>query len=276
MAPFIRLALIAMLASAAFVTASPVIAPQDPNGPAPALAGPDTYDPQTPEPSNPGLTKRAAAFPKGAVSSCTKSRTVAITFDDGPFDFTNGLLNILKKKKVKATFFLNGNNYGNIADYASVIKRAYKEGHQIASHTWSHANLAEKTDKEILEEMSKLDDAVKKIIGVRPVYMRPPYGAVNDRVKNLLESNGYRIILWDLDTNDWQHTDDYRPSLKVYSDALGKGQHSKNALTLQHDPHRVTALEVAPRAIDLAKSRKFKVVTVGECLGDSRENWYRV
>lgn len=100
----------------------------------------------------------------------------AITFDDGPNIWTHELLDYLDLKKVKVTFFVNGQNYNSILDpgMTEVVKRAFAAGHQIGSHTWSHADISQpSTDLAI--EMSKLDDALLNILGVRPGYMRPPY-----------------------------------------------------------------------------------------------------
>ncbi|KAF9943302.1 hypothetical protein BGZ75_007242 [Mortierella antarctica] len=272
MAPLTRLAIVAMLASAAF--AVPVI-PPNPNGPAPAFSEANAYAPDAPTPPSPALFKRAVE--SGVIMTCSKPGVVALTFDDGPFEYTNALLDILKKKKVKATFFLNGQNNGEIKNYKAVVKRAYNENHQIASHTWSHTDLLTLSKSQILNEMKQLDDAIKGIIGVRPIYMRPPYGNRNESVKKTLIDAGYKIVIWDQDTNDWQHPTEVNKSLDVYKAVLGRKNEikQKGHIFLQHDTHKSTALELAPQAIDYALSKGFKVVTVGECLGQSKSKWYR-
>jgi len=79
----------------------------------------------------------AAAVPVGVeIKKCTVDRNIALTFDDGPFEYTNELLDQLKKYGYKATFFMNGNNWGNINDYAATVKRVLSEGHQLGSHTY--------------------------------------------------------------------------------------------------------------------------------------------
>jgi peptidoglycan/xylan/chitin deacetylase (PgdA/CDA1 family) len=81
--------------------------------------------------------KRQSSIPFGSViSSCTVPGTVALTFDDGPYIYTDQLLDILESNGVVATFFVNGQNYGAIADYASTVQRAASAGHQIGSHTY--------------------------------------------------------------------------------------------------------------------------------------------
>lgn len=76
--------------------------------------------------------RRAAA---SVIASCTKPNTVALTFDDGPFDYTDDVLDLLGNAGMKATFFLNGLNWGSIHDYSSTVERMVAEGHQIGSHT---------------------------------------------------------------------------------------------------------------------------------------------
>jgi peptidoglycan/xylan/chitin deacetylase (PgdA/CDA1 family) len=89
----------------------------------------------TPLPSA-NVEKRQSSIPYGTViTSCTVSGTVALTFDDGPFVYTEQLLDILQSNGVHATFFQNGQNYDNIYNYAPTIQRIVDEGHQIGSHT---------------------------------------------------------------------------------------------------------------------------------------------
>ncbi|KAK5820660.1 polysaccharide deacetylase [Linnemannia elongata] len=248
-----RLATIAALFTAALVSAVPI---NDPN-------------------SNPSVLQKRAG---GAtvIYRCTIPGTIAITFDDGPFLYTNGLLDILKSRNVKATFFFNGNNYGRIEDFAPSVKRAYQDGHQVASHTWDHKDLTTLSPPEALEELTKLEDAFRKIIGVRPTYVRPPFAALNQPVLDLLGQRNYTAVLWSQDTMDWAHPDDFSASYKLYeqlfnnTETLGQPGH----IVLQHEVNQVTALQVAPMAIDLALVKGYKVVTVGECLGDPKSNWY--
>lgn len=101
----------------------------------------------------PSLTKRSAAV---VITQCTVANAFAVTFDDGPGAYTNELLDYLDIKKIKVTFFVNGQNYNNILDpkFSAMVKRAYDAGHQIASHTWSHADISLAATN-INEEMTK-------------------------------------------------------------------------------------------------------------------------
>ncbi|KAG0273925.1 hypothetical protein BGZ95_010266 [Linnemannia exigua] len=259
MAPFFRIASIAAAAllSVPLIQASAI--------PAPVL---------TPQSSNPGLAKdeHFGILEKrgGIITSCKVPGTIALTFDDGPYMYTNHLLDTLKERGVKATFFVNGHNVGDIYQYDWVVKRAYREGHQIASHTWAHADLATLSYDQINTQMVQLDNALKSIIGVRPVYMRPPYGNLNSAATEYLNDHGYKIVKWRVDTNDWAHPNDVDQSFDAYKHAGGPG-----FIALQHDTYESTVNDLVPRAIDYAKSRGWDIVTVGECLGVSQDSWYR-
>ena len=108
------------------------------------------------------------------IYSCTVPNTVALTFDDGPAGYTSQLLDLLAAQGVKATFFLNGQNFGNIYSYSGVVQRMVNEGHQVGSHTWAHADLATLDAAGVTSQMTQLEDALMSIIGKFPTYMRPP------------------------------------------------------------------------------------------------------
>ncbi|KAG0047902.1 hypothetical protein BGZ83_007123 [Gryganskiella cystojenkinii] len=212
----------------------------------------------------------------GVVSSCTVPNTVAVTFDDGPFAFTSELLDFLARENVKATFFMNGHNVGDIWQYDWVVKRAFSEGHQIASHTWGHKDLGTATEGEVADEMTRLDEAFKSIIGVRPLFMRPPFGNLNWASENYLSKNGYKIINWGIDTNDWRHPGNIDASLEVYKSFLTRsGAHRHGFIGLEHDTLGTTAERLAPMIIKYAKEQGFEIVTVGACLGLDPSQWYR-
>ncbi|KAG0039958.1 hypothetical protein BGZ82_005929 [Podila clonocystis] len=212
----------------------------------------------------------------GIIKSCRIGNSVAITFDDGPFEFTSDLLDTLDRENVKATFFLNGENIGNIYAYSSTVKRAYRSGHQIGSHTWSHVDLSTVSLDEVADQMNRLDSYLKRILGVRPVFMRPPYGSLNWQAQDWLINQGYTIVVWNIDTNDWRHPDDVDKSLDAYRRALGSsGARDQGFIALEHDTLGSTAYKLAPAVIKYAKQQGFNLVTVGACLGQSPSQWYR-
>lgn len=142
------------------------------------------------------------AFPIIPIYSCSVANTFAITFDDGPYKYTQELVNYLNNNSITATFFINGQNYGNIYDYKDFLISAYKSGHQIAHHTWSHANISTLTDDELRLEITQLEDAFLDILGVIPTYFRPPFGEYLDSSLKVLNSLGYKgksLYMWQID-----------------------------------------------------------------------------
>jgi peptidoglycan/xylan/chitin deacetylase (PgdA/CDA1 family) len=132
------------------------------------------------------------SFPLIPIYSCSVAKTFAITFDDGPYKYTQQLIDYLDTEGIKATFFINGDNYGNIYDYKDFLIATYKAGHQIAHHTWSHPNISTLTDAQLTLEITKLEDAFLDILGVIPTYFRPPFGEFTDASLKVLNKLGYK------------------------------------------------------------------------------------
>lgn len=131
-------------------------------------------------------------FPIIPVYTCSVNKMFAVTFDDGPYKWTQELVTYLNKNDITATFFINGQNYGNIYDYKDFLIAAYNSGHQIAHHTWSHANISTLSDSQLTLEITKLEDAFLDILGVIPTYFRPPFGEFTDASLNVLQKLGYK------------------------------------------------------------------------------------
>ncbi|KAF9327702.1 Carbohydrate esterase 4 protein [Linnemannia elongata] len=148
-----------------------------------------------------GPTPTALHHPGQVLDSCTRPNSYAISFDDGPGQLTDELLDYLDEQRIKVTFFMNGDNWNCIyrPESQRLLKRAFNAQHQIASHPWSHRDLETLSEREIRQEMYKIEDAFRDILGVVPKYMRPPYGEHSERVRKIMESMGYVMILWDVD-----------------------------------------------------------------------------
>lgn len=140
---------------------------------------------------------------------CTKDDVLALTYDDGPYLYTSQLLDILQQFGFHATFFVTGNNLGKgsidtTAPWPALLNRMVAEGHQVASHTWSHYSLDEIPTDLRKQQMVKNERAIANIIGKYPTYMRPPYsqcataGCMTD-----IQSLGYHRVYFDLDTTDY-------------------------------------------------------------------------
>lgn len=214
-------------------------------------------------PSHP-IGQRATPLAK-VYSSCAKNNTVALTFDDGPWVYMYDISKALVAAGAKGTFFVNGNNYECIYnDNGKRVKYLYDKGHQLASHTWSHKDLTTLTWDQIHDEMWRVEEALVKITGAYPAFMRPPYGNYNDLVRQASYIRGQALALWDFDSGDsigatWQQSEaDY---------AALVAKKPKNILPLNHETVETTAHKVVPYVIKLLQSKGYKLVTLAECLG---------
>ncbi|EFQ32771.1 polysaccharide deacetylase [Colletotrichum graminicola] len=219
-------------------------------------------------------TAPATIIPYGvAISSCTIPGDFALTFDDGPFTYTGHVLDLLAEAGAKATFFLNGKNFGDINDFQDVVKRMDADGHQIGSHTFSHADLATLGDADIIPEMTSLEDTLINIVGKYPTYMRPPYFSWNDNTLSILKALEYHVIHADIDSLDYANNSPLGNLTSV--GIFEKGVDAGGSIALAHDVHQNTAEYLVPEFLRIIKEKNLRAVTVGECLGDPKANWYK-
>ncbi|KAG4438120.1 hypothetical protein IFR05_006400 [Cadophora sp. M221] len=212
---------------------------------------------------------------KGSISytddiyDCDKTKVVALTFDDGPYQYTAELLDILKRYGFTATFFMTGNNNGKgsidtTAPYPDLIKRMVAEGHQVASHTWSHYSLSNSSRDLRISQMVKNEMAFNNIIGMWPTYMRPPYSDCTqesgcwDDMKTL----GYHRVYFDLDTQDYLNP---LPSQVQKSKDIVKQQLAipgvTDYLSIQHDIGQQSVANLSSYYFDLIQKKGWKGVT---------------
>lgn len=187
---------------------------------------------------------------------------IAMTFDDGPSaTLTPKLLDLLAAHKMKATFFVVGEN---VAAHPEILKRAAREGHEIANHTWTHPNLGKMGDEAIRRELQRTEDAITAATGARPTLMRPPYGSLSARQSGWIhDTYGYRIIIWDVDPLDWK-----RPGSRVVTSRIVT-EARPGSIILAHDIHPAT-VEAMPATFDQLEAKGFKFVTVSELLAMAR------
>ncbi|KAJ3173443.1 Carbohydrate esterase 4 protein [Geranomyces variabilis] len=208
------------------------------------------------------------------ITQCTVPGTMAWTFDDGPYINEGNIIQQLAAAGMKATFFLNGNNYACIfdADNVARLKALLAGGHQIGHHTWAHPDLATLTDTQINYQMRKLEDAFMKILGFSPRYFRAPYGSITTAATNIINTMGMRHILWDVDSEDANGVTEATAQANIVSGlADGKDMH----IILDHETISTTAATIVPWFIKTYGS-KFKFVTVAECLGDTANAYMTV
>ncbi|KAI5456852.1 hypothetical protein BGZ63DRAFT_365704 [Mariannaea sp. PMI_226] len=239
-----------------------------------------------------GLSTESVARPKvgnvpygSIITKCSKSGVIALTFDDGPYIYTSAILDVLDSYQVKATFFVTGNNLGkgHIDDqskpWPGILNRMYSSGHQIASHTWTHRDLDQVNKTIQRTEMIYNEMAFRNLFGWFPTYMRPPYldCSSNTGCLGLLNTLGYHIITTNLDTKDYENDspDLIQESKDTFSSIVSGNPTGKSYIPLAHDVHEQTVKNLTAYMITTAQTRGYKLVTVGDCLGDPKENWYR-
>ncbi len=191
----------------------------------------------------------------------TDSMKIAITFDDGPHPYlTDRILEILGRYEVKATFFMVG---VNVLNYPDVARNVLAAGHEVGNHTFSHSHIAKLNQNEIMKEVGLCEDALEELCEYRPHLFRPPEGAVNTYVEHCTEDQDYTLILWSLDTRDWEHKNTEQIVQSVLSNI------SPGDIILMHDyigrqSHTPEALEILlPRLMELG----YEPVTVSQLLG---------
>lgn len=188
---------------------------------------------------------------------CNKEKCVALTFDDGPGRYTERLLNQLKEANVPATFYLLGQN---APIYPKTVQRMVREGHQLGNHTLSHKSLTTLSKTQVSHEVQDSAKKIKKVAGTAPDTMRPPYGARNKDVDSRID---VPLVLWDVDTLDWQHRDP-KKTVKIAMNEVSDG-----SIILMHDIHE-SSVKAVPNLIKKLKKKGYKLVTVNELFADKK------
>lgn len=197
-------------------------------------------------------------------------RGVVLTFDDGPHpNTTPHILDILKKRNLKAAFFVLG---CQVNKYPEIIKRMHEEGHIIGNHTYDHKNLTQLKKSSIIKEIENTNNLIEKITGEKPKYLRPPYGAVNQSVKSVINEEGMNMVLWTVDTRDW-HSKNEQKILKEVDRQLNisSGKYIGGAI-LMHDiyPSTVKALDLV---LDKLAVNNYKVYALNNLGHTASEFW---
>ena len=179
---------------------------------------------------------------------------IALTFDDGPSAaWTPALLDGLKERGVKATFFLIGENADKNPE---IVKRMAEEGHLIGNHTYHHVELTKVSEKEARLELADTSAVIVRITGKEPEYMRPPFGAWQRKLEQEIRM---LPVLWTIDPLDWTTENQDEIVNKVVTEA------EENDIILLHDCYK-SSVEAGLRIIDILQEEGFVFVTVDELL----------
>lgn len=183
---------------------------------------------------------------------------LSITFDDGPHaTLTPKLLDMLKERGIKATFFLVGKN---VAEYPAIVKRMVAEGHEVANHSWSHPSLTKLGADGLRSQIEKTNAAIEAAAGVKPTLIRPPYGATSARLNKLFADDyGMTVAMWSVDPLDWKYRNAARVTEKILAGA------APGAVILVHDIHPSTVAAM-PATLDGLKARGYEFVTMSDLI----------
>ncbi|MCT4610779.1 MAG: polysaccharide deacetylase family protein [Pelagimonas sp.] len=189
----------------------------------------------------------------------TKSPVIAMTFDDGPHpSLTPALLDMLKARNLRATFYLIGNR---VVTWPDIVRRIADEGHEIGNHSWSHPNLAKLSNAKVLDQIDRTSDAIFKLTGRPPVTFRPPYGSFTRSQRLMLYKNrNLPTILWSVDPQDWR-----RPGSNTVKNRILKGARS-GSIILSHDIQKGT-VRAMPGTFDGLTGKGLRFGTVSQMMG---------
>ncbi|RKD31444.1 polysaccharide deacetylase family protein [Lacrimispora algidixylanolytica] len=184
------------------------------------------------------------------------SRQIALTFDDGPHSvYTSRLLDGLRQRGVHATFFLLGEN---VIGKEDIVKQMQEDGHLIGNHGYSHVQMSKESVNTACEQIEKNNEQIEKITGVRPQYLRPPYGAWTAELEC---TTNMTVVLWNKDPLDWKT----QSSKKVVRNIIKHVE--PGDVILMHDVYP-TSVEAALEVIDILTKQGYTFVTVDELLID--------
>ncbi len=211
-----------------------------------------------------------------------KPNTVALSFDDGPDPvWTPKVLDILKQKKVKATFLMIGEE---AQDNVSLMKRVLAEGHEIGNHTWSHPDISEISTGQLQLQLNLTERLFSSKLGVKPLFFRPPYSIDQEPETNdqaapalMIQKLGYTIIGNKIDTGDWDERQRKTPQ-GILDDVLGQLQLMKTkpqfrgSIILMHDGggNRSVTVATLPVLIDGLRAHGYTFEQVSDLMGKTR------
>ncbi len=177
-------------------------------------------------------------------------KNIALTFDDGPCEYTEELIDILNKHNAKATFFLSGQQ---VSKYPNSIIKAVAYGNEIGIHTLTHQLFINMSIQEIKQEINQTKEELNKI-GLSPSNLvRPPYGSINNNIVNNINTT---FILWNVDSKDWLYTSKEKIKNSVKKDL------ENGAIILFHDSEKIT-LEVLDELLEELK-KEYNFLTISE------------
>lgn len=192
-------------------------------------------------------------------------KKIVFTFDDGPYpEYTERLLEILEKEKIKATFFIVG-EMG--AQYPYLLQLINSKGQEVANHTYTHPNLTKLSSSEVIGELEKTRILIKGVTGKDTHLFRPPGGNYNENLKRISSSFSYQPIFWTIFPQD--HSD--ISAGKIYQRVI-ENIHS-NGIILFHSG-RENTLQALPRIIQTLREKNYTFVTISDLIVEEKNLAY--
>lgn len=207
-----------------------------------------------------GMRASASAQISAYISAPNEKKQIALTFDDGPHPSQTGrILDILDRYGVRATFFMIG---VNVENYPDAAREVIARGHEVGNHTYTHSHLQSMGAYSLMREVNRCEDALESLCEYRPHLFRPPEGVINSSVETCAARGDYRLILWSLDTKDWEN----KNAELIASRVLGEIQ--SGDIVLLHD---YVAKSKTPEALEIFLPKLlalgYEPVTVSALLG---------
>jgi len=218
------------------------------------------------------------------IVTCPNKMTWGLSFDDGPAPYSPKVIKFLSDKDLTATFFIVGSR---VIERPDILRAEYMLGHHIAAHTWSHSiPLTALTNEQVVAELAWSRQIIKEVTGVSPVYMRPPWGDIDNRVRAISLALGMRPIIWtrdpktgeQFDTNDWKvpggvvsGTESNQQFQNILTNAT---QLDTGFIVLEHDLFEQEVDLATGYSIPQALQANFKLMDINTCLGGQPADAY--
>lgn len=197
------------------------------------------------------------------LSASRSSRKVALTFDDVPDPrFTPKILDVLKEKKVQATFFVVGSR---TLKNPGLLRRIHREGHNVGNHSYNHPDFSKLSLLKVQEQINRAEGIIEGIAGFKPRLIRPPYGEILPKQLDWAKKRGYTVVNWDVDSSDWRQLNSNQVFRNV-TRAVRPG-----SVVLMHagggDKQDLSGtVKALPRIIDWLHAHDYEMVTLTELL----------
>ncbi|WP_445667926.1 polysaccharide deacetylase family protein [Paenibacillus sp. FSL H7-0756] len=213
------------------------------------------------------LSQLLRKYPETLKTQGPRRKIIALTFDDVPDPrFTPQLLDVLRKYKVKATFFVVGSR---AEKHPALVARMIREGHAIGNHSYNHPQFSKLSMNAFRIQIIRTENILQLLAGYKPKLIRPPYGDINEPQLKWAKSHGYKLVNWNVDSLDWRGLSKTQIKHNILSRA-GRG-----AIILQHGgggrgSNLQGTLQALPEIIGILRQRGYSFVTVPQMLQVSK------